>query len=309
MKRSDGRRLGGVPLHSPADHNLKREEKKMAKKQVELTVVQKIQSDIIQLPGRPLVMLTREVAELYEVTPRRIAQAVQRNQDRFPERYVFRLTEKEIEILKSGIQNEYRLSNQATETPLAFTREGANMLSAVLRSKVAVERSIQIMDAFTALEREAERFRTQNERVRNQRAINKNNPEWVMIRENSKLPRREFTDAIAALEKHILSVNPGHRRSYYGTYTEMEYKQLFILEGKKIAKNFRDLLDGIQLTYVGIAEALITEVIYDGLANGIEYHEIFKIAKAKIEAFVAVIGKTVPGNHKALRPAPLALAR
>ena len=38
-----------------------------------------------------------------------------------------------------------------------------------------------------------------------------------------------------------------------------------------------------------------------------EYHEIYRIAKAKIEAFVSVVGKTVPGNHKSLRPASLYL--
>ena len=290
----------------------------MSKKQTELTVVQKIQSDIIQLPGRPMVMLTREVAELYQVKPKQITQAVRRNPKRFPEDFVFRLTPEEITYLqnegrlsaneKSGLHFEARLSLQATEIPLAFTREGANQLSTVLRSDIAIERSLQIMKAFTALEREAERSRTQNERVRNQRAINKNNPEWVAIREHGKLPRREFTDAIAVLEKHILSVNPEHRRSYYGTYTEMEYKQLFILEGKKIAKNFRDLLDGIQLTCVGTAEIIISDTIYDGLDNGTEYHEIFKIAKAKIKAFSALVGKSIPGNHKALRPAPLALS-
>lgn len=111
--------------------------------------VQRIEDQILQLKGRPPVMLTKDLAEVYQVTAKQVTQAVRRNPDRFPEDFVFELTHEEI----SGLQNEARLSTQATEKILAFTREGANMLSACLKSKIAAERAVQIMRAFSSIER------------------------------------------------------------------------------------------------------------------------------------------------------------
>lgn len=114
--------------------------------------IQKIRDQIIRLEGRPPVMLARDLAEIYQVNPKQITEAVRRNPDRFPDDFVFRLTEGEISALK----NEDRLSMQVTEAPLAFTREGANQLSGCLKSKVAAERSIQIMRAFSVIEERAQ---------------------------------------------------------------------------------------------------------------------------------------------------------
>src|SRR3972149_10968798 len=107
---------GGVvsPPHPPITPN--KEENTMEEQKIQAVAIQQIRDQIIRLEGRPPVMLAKDLAEIYQVTSRQITQAVRRNPDRFPEDFVFQLTEEEV----SGLQNETRLSRQVTEKPLAF---------------------------------------------------------------------------------------------------------------------------------------------------------------------------------------------
>lgn len=115
--------------------------------------LQAIQTKIYRLPTRVKpFMLGQDLAELYEVESKHITQAVKRNPRRFPSDFYFQLTDSEVDILRS--QNVTAISNMVRANPLGFYREGANMLSAVLKSGIAAERSVQIMYAFSALEME-----------------------------------------------------------------------------------------------------------------------------------------------------------
>lgn len=126
----------------------------------ELTISD-IQNKIVNIPNRPPVMLAKDLAELYESKTERINEAVRRNPDRFPEDFCFRLTKQEAEILTS--QNVmFKQNHVFTHQPWAFTRMGANMLSAVLKSPVAAARSVQIMRAFSKIEEYAEEARDTN---------------------------------------------------------------------------------------------------------------------------------------------------
>jgi phage regulator Rha-like protein len=135
----------------------------------EMNELQLIGKKIISLPGRPLFMLDRDVAELYETETRSINQAVKRNPDRFPEDFCFQLDWDEAKtVIKMRGGDIFKVTDCDLENdadgrgknikylPYAFTREGCNMLSAVLSTPVAVQRSIQIMRAFTAMERFSE---------------------------------------------------------------------------------------------------------------------------------------------------------
>ncbi len=132
--------------------------------------VKDIQSTIITLPNRPPAMLASSVAAIYGVKTKRANEAVRRNPDRFPEDFVFQATKNEIELIRSqnatkiyeGDEEPSLRSQNVTKIyagddvrPWMFTRNGANMLSAVLKSDVAAKRSVQIMRAFSALEESA----------------------------------------------------------------------------------------------------------------------------------------------------------
>ncbi|MGX2957300.1 ORF6N domain-containing protein [Ursidibacter arcticus] len=100
------------------------------------------------------VMLDVHLAELYQVETKVFNQAVKRNLERFPEAFRFQLTKSEWEILRS----QFVTSNEELEKgkyrrymPYAFTDQGIAMLSAVLRSDVAVQVSIKIMQTFVQM--------------------------------------------------------------------------------------------------------------------------------------------------------------
>jgi hypothetical protein len=93
-------------------------------------------------------MLDVDLAELYEVETRALKQAVRRNIDRFPEDFMFELTDEEFEILRSQIVTSRSGWGGTRYKPFAFTEQGVAMLSSVLKSKKAVQVNIAIMRAF-----------------------------------------------------------------------------------------------------------------------------------------------------------------
>ena len=114
-------------------------------------MVVELRDRIVQLPGRPAAMLATDLAEIYHTKVKKIHQAVKRNPDRFPSDFAFYLTRSELKLLRS--QTEATKLGGAHQSMMAFTREGSNMLSGILHTPVAVQRSVQIMRAFTALEK------------------------------------------------------------------------------------------------------------------------------------------------------------
>ncbi len=101
------------------------------------------------------VMIDSDVAMLYQCETRIINQAVKRNSERFPERFCFKLTSKELENLKSQIvissfKGESSYGGRR-KLPLVFTEQGIAMLSGLLRNEIAVQVSISIMDAFVEM--------------------------------------------------------------------------------------------------------------------------------------------------------------
>jgi len=98
------------------------------------------------------IMLDEDLAALYQVTTKRLNEQVKRNSERFPDDFMFQLTEKEYESLRSQIATSSLESRGGRRyMPYAFTENGVYMLSAVLRSEVAVRVSIEIMRTFTKL--------------------------------------------------------------------------------------------------------------------------------------------------------------
>lgn len=95
------------------------------------------------------VMLDSDLAELYEVETRVLNQQVKRNIDRFPDDFMFQLTEVEWETLKS--QNTTSNWGGRRKLPNVFTEHGVLMLSSVLNSNKAIAVNIQIMRIFTKL--------------------------------------------------------------------------------------------------------------------------------------------------------------
>ena len=92
------------------------------------------------------VMLDYHLAELYQVKTKRLNEQVKRNLKRFPESFMFQLSESEWENLQSQIATAKRRA-----LPYVFTEQGVAMLASVLRSEIAVNVSIAIMTAFVEM--------------------------------------------------------------------------------------------------------------------------------------------------------------
>ena len=95
-------------------------------------------------------MLSTHLAELYEVEPRALVQAVKRNIERFPPDFIFQLSKVEFQNLKSQIVTS-NWGGLRRAAPYAFTEQGVAMLSSVLNSRRAVQVNIEIMRAFVRL--------------------------------------------------------------------------------------------------------------------------------------------------------------
>jgi hypothetical protein len=110
---------------------------------------EKIESHIYLLRGEK-VMLSTDIARLYQIAPRVLVQAVKRNLERFPDDFMFQLSSEEFTDLKSQIVTS-SWGGLRRATPYAFTEQGVAMLSSVLKGERAIMVNIAIMRAFVKL--------------------------------------------------------------------------------------------------------------------------------------------------------------
>jgi len=96
-------------------------------------------------------MLDFDLATLYKVETKRLKEQVKRNIERFPDDFMFQLTKGEWDGLVANCDQLPETIKHSYIVPIAFTEQGVSMLSAVLRSDVAIQVSIYIMRAFVAM--------------------------------------------------------------------------------------------------------------------------------------------------------------
>ena len=121
--------------------------------ELELATIEEIQGMIYTIRGKQ-VMLDSDVANLYHYETKKINQAVKRNIERFPEGFCFQLTESELENLRSQfVTSSLGTGNYGGRRylPYVFTEQGIAMLAPLLKNKIAVQVSINIMNAFVIM--------------------------------------------------------------------------------------------------------------------------------------------------------------
>ncbi|NBR13628.1 MAG: ORF6N domain-containing protein [Flavobacteriales bacterium] len=136
------------------------------------------------------VMIDRDLADLYKVEVKRLNEQVKRNIERFPENFRFQLNNKEkIELV--AICDRFESWKHSGNNPFVFTEQGVAMLSAVLRSEVAVHMSIQIINAFVEMRKIINRNSGLIQRIEG--------VERKLIESDQK-----FENLFSALEKNLL---------------------------------------------------------------------------------------------------------
>ncbi len=108
-----------------------------------------IQDLIYEIRGKK-VMLDFDLAKLYQVKTKALKQAVRRNSERFPEDFMFELTNEEFNSLIIRMRSQFVTSKRGGTRwiPFAFTEQGVAMLSGILKSDIAIATNIAIMRAF-----------------------------------------------------------------------------------------------------------------------------------------------------------------
>ena len=142
------------------------------------------------------VMFDRDLALLYSVENKRLNEQVKRNIDRFPEEFMFQLSSVELENWKSQFATSNKEIMGLRKLPFVFTEQGVSMLSAVLKSDIAVKVSIQIIKSFV----EMRKFISQNGEVFQRLG----NVEKKLIENDDK-----FNQIFDALETKSLTPNNG----------------------------------------------------------------------------------------------------
>jgi hypothetical protein len=108
-----------------------------------------VMNKILILRGKR-VMIDKDIAELYGVSTKRLNEQVKRNKKRFPEDFMFSLSQEEKDEVVANCDHLKNLKYSAA-LPFAFTEHGAVMLASVLNSDRAIEVNIQIVRIFTRL--------------------------------------------------------------------------------------------------------------------------------------------------------------
>ena len=123
----------------------------MAKKETILMIADEVVISKIYFIRGQKVMLDSDLAELYQVGTKRLKEQVKRNISRFPEKYMFELTENEFASLRSQIATSKKGRGGTRYLPMVFTEHGILQLSNVLKSERAEKVSFIIIDVFVRL--------------------------------------------------------------------------------------------------------------------------------------------------------------
>lgn len=116
-------------------------------KKENLAVMEAIDEKIYLVRGQK-VMLDSDLAQVYQVETKMLNRAVKRNLDRFPEDFMFQLTDEETKSLRFQIGTSKTGRGGRRYSPYVFTEHGAVMLASVLNSPTAIEASIKVVRAF-----------------------------------------------------------------------------------------------------------------------------------------------------------------
>ncbi len=123
----------------------------MRKEESLLSIPDELVMNKIYLIRNQKVMLDSDLAELYQVETKVLNQQVKRNLKRFPEDFMFQLTENEWDIMRSQFVTASQNKRNINAAPYVFTEQGVAMLSGILNSDRAITVNIQIMRIFSKI--------------------------------------------------------------------------------------------------------------------------------------------------------------
>jgi len=116
---------------------------------MEIIKFEKLESKLIQIENR-YVLLDKDVAELYEIEPKRLKEQLKRNIEKFPKDYAYQLSEQEFKMMVSQNATPSKQSYGGA-FPWVFTEKGLYMVATILKSKNALQATFTIIETFTKI--------------------------------------------------------------------------------------------------------------------------------------------------------------
>ena len=193
----------------------------MAEKQkTEIVPVGNLEGLVYSVRGY-FVMLDADIAMLYGYEVKRVNEQARRNIERFPEDFMFQLTDEEVASVWS--QNAAaNINSKSRSNPMVYTEQGTYMLATVLKNDIAVTQSIAIMRAFRAM---------QHYIRQNQQFVTKN--ELKLLTENIEEDVRRLSDRQSDTEAQMASIHESINKINENFVLDTELKNYVIYKGQK----------------------------------------------------------------------------
>ncbi len=212
-----------------------------------------VESMIYEVRGKQ-VMLDSDLARLYQCAngTKSINLAVKRHINRFPERYMFQLTEHELSILRFQVETA-NINNKSRTLPYVFTEQGVAMLATILKTSVAEEISIKIMDAFVAMRKYISANLLEQKYINNQ--VMKNTENIKLLQESfSKLEEKrkvneiyfngqifdaysKIIDIMREAKKELIIIDSYADKTVLDMIKNLEYKVILITKENALLKS------------------------------------------------------------------------
>lgn len=121
--------------------------------------------------------------------------------------------------------------------------------------------------------------------------------EWQQARAEGKVARHRETKTIKTFVEYATAQGSKNAARYYVNLTKMTYKALFIVEqGMGMPNKLRDMLNGMQLSFLTTAEYVCANALKDGMDQGMHYKDIYRLAHDRVENYAISVGRT-PALH------------
>jgi hypothetical protein len=179
----------------------------------ELVPIEIIENKIFVIRGKK-VMMDSDLAMLYDVETKVLNQAVKRNLDRFPEDFMFQISDIEWDTLRSQFVTSTEVKGGRRFKPFVFTEHGILMLSSVLNSKRALAVNIQIMRTFVKLR---QIVFAHKELARELKDLEKR---FISYAKDTTLEQQEQEQKINEIFKQLEYLNNIHKPTQIGFKTE-----------------------------------------------------------------------------------------
>lgn len=217
---------------------------------------------LVCIQHREAITTTLKIAEVFDKRHDNVVSSIRALCSEIPERghLIFK---------ESSYQNDQNKNQPMYE----MTRDGFSLLAMGFTGKKALQFKVKFLDAFNFMEKAL---------------LNQQNLSCQQARLEGKTVRRELTDGLSNFVDYATRQGSQNARLYYQNITKMTYKTLFLVK-EASPKNFRDMLDAMQSTFLAGAEFIALQALLDGMQRQLHYKDIYILVRERVSIYAATL--------------------